>query len=144
MQLQTNGRMCASRLKDHSSQIGKLSFISASTKTITLIVENSPVYQCLLADTNVSSYTSVANGCVLFLFRSSFFLKLGGSRLTYWDLDVSSFFLSFFLTICFFFFFMLDSIFTKLGQKHVWVDGYKTYGSKTSPGVIWGHRDQKR
>ena len=55
----------------------------------------------------------------------------------------SSFFLSFFLTICFFFF-MLDSIFTKLGQKHVWVDGYKTYGSKNSPGVIWGHRDQKR
>ena len=55
MQLQTNGRMCTSRLKDHSSQIGKLSFISASTKTITLIVENSPVYQCLLADTNVSS-----------------------------------------------------------------------------------------
>ena len=51
----TNGRMCTSRLKDHSSQIGKLSFISASTKTITLIVENSPVYQCLLADTNVSS-----------------------------------------------------------------------------------------
>ena len=55
MQLQTNGRMCTSRLKDHSSQIGKLSFISASTKTITLIVENSPVYQCLLADANVSS-----------------------------------------------------------------------------------------
>ena len=70
-------------------------------------------------------------------------LKLGGSRLTYWDLDVSSFFLlSFFLTICFFFH-MLDRIFTKLGQKQVWVDGYKTYGSKNSSGVIWGHRGQK-
>ena len=55
----------------------------------------------------------------------------------------SSFFLlSFFLTICFFFH-MLDRIFTKLGQKQVWVDGYKTYGSKNSSGVIWGHRGQK-
>ena len=70
-------------------------------------------------------------------------VKLGGSRLTYWDLDVSSFFLlSFFLTICFFFH-MLDRIFAKLGQKQVWVDGYKTYGSKNSSGVIWGHRGQK-
>ena len=50
--------------------------------------------------------------------------------------------LSFFLTICFFFH-MLDRIFTKLGQKQVWVDGYKTYGSKKSSGVIWGHRGQK-
>ena len=57
---------------------------------------------------------------------------------------MSSFFflLSFFLTICFFFH-MLDRIFTKLGQKQVWVDGYKTYGSKNSSGVIWGHRGQK-
>ena len=54
----------------------------------------------------------------------------------------SFFFLSFFLTICFFFH-MLDRIFTKLGQKQVWVDGYKTYGSKNSSGVIWGHRGQK-
>ena len=52
----------------------------------------------------------------------------------------SSFFLlSFFLTICFFFH-MLDRIFAKLGQKQVWVDGYKTYGSKNP---IWGHRGQK-
>ena len=40
----------------------------------------------------------------------------------------------FFLTICFFFH-MLNWIFTKLGQKHVWVYGYKTYGSKNSFGV---------
>ena len=46
---------------------------------------------------------------------------------------VSFFFLSFFLTICFFFH-MLDRIFTKLGQKQVWVNGYKTYGSKIHPG----------
>ena len=39
---------------------------------------------------------------------------------------------------------MLDWIFTKLGQKHVRVDGYKTYGSKNSQGVTWGHRGQKR
>ena len=51
--------------------------------------------------------------------------------------------LTIFLTICFFFH-MLDWMFTKLGQKHVWVYGYKTYGSKNSPGVIWGHRGQKR
>ena len=38
---------------------------------------------------------------------------------------------------------MLDRIFTKLGQKQVWVDGYKTYGFKNSSGVIWGHRGQK-
>ena len=38
---------------------------------------------------------------------------------------------------------MLDRIFAKLGQKQVWVDGYKTYGSKNSSGVIWGHRGQK-
>ena len=31
---------------------------------------------------------------------------------------------------------MLDWMFTKLGQKHVWVYGYKTYGSKYSPRVI--------
>ena len=43
-----------------------------------------------------------------------------------------------------FFFHMLDWMFTKLGQKHVWVYGYKTYGSKNSPGVIWSHRGQKR
>ena len=57
----------------------------------------------------------------------------------------SSFFLSFFLSNndCFFFH-MLDWMFTKLGQKHVWVYGYKTYGSKNSPGVIWGHKGQKR
>ena len=55
---------------------------------------------------------------------------------------LSFFFLSFFLTICFFFH-MLDRIFTKLGQKQVWMDGYKTYGSKNSSGVIWGHRGQK-
>ena len=42
------------------------------------------------------------------------------------------------------FFHMLDWMFTKLGQKHVWVYGYKTYGSKNSPGVIWGHKGQKR
>ena len=48
----------------------------------------------------------------------------------------------FFLTICFFFH-MLGWIFTKLGQKHLWVDGYKTYGFKNSPEVIWGHRGQK-
>ena len=47
------------------------------------------------------------------------------------------------LTICFFFH-MLDRTFTKFGQKHVWVDTYKTYWSKNSPGVIWGHRGQKR
>ena len=58
---------------------------------------------------------------------------------------MSSFFLSFFLSNndCFFFH-MLDWMFTKLGQKHVWVYGYKTYGSKNSPGVIWGHKGQKR
>ena len=58
---------------------------------------------------------------------------------------VSSFFLSFFLSNndCFFFH-MLDRMFTKLGQKHVWVNLYKTYGSKNSPDVIWGHRGQKR
>ena len=39
---------------------------------------------------------------------------------------------------------MLDWMFTKLGQKHVWVYGYKTYGSKNSPRVIWGHKGQKR
>ena len=41
---------------------------------------------------------------------------------------MSSFFLSFFLSNndCFFFH-MLDWMFTKLGQKHVWVYGYKTY-----------------
>ena len=57
----------------------------------------------------------------------------------------SSFFLSFFLSNndCFFFH-MLDWMFTKLSQKHVWVYGYKTYGSKNSPGVIWGHKGQKR
>ena len=43
-----------------------------------------------------------------------------------------------------FFFHMLDWMFTKLGQKHVWVYGYKTYGSKNSPGAIWGHRGKKR
>ena len=37
---------------------------------------------------------------------------------------------------------MLDWMFTKLGQKHVWVYGYKTYGSKNSPGVIWGYKGQ--
>ena len=77
--------------------------------------------------------------------RVSFFFCMFLSRrrrLTYWDLDVSS---SFFLSNndCFFFH-MLDWMFTKLGQKHVWVYGYKTYGSKNSPGVIWGHRGQKR
>ena len=35
---------------------------------------------------------------------------------------------------------MLVWMFTKLGQKHVWIYGYKTYGSKNSPEVIWGHR----
>ena len=42
-----------------------------------------------------------------------------------------SFFLSFFLSNndCFFFH-MLDWMFTKLGQKHVWMYGYKSYGSK--------------
>ena len=43
-----------------------------------------------------------------------------------------------------YFFHMLDWMFTKLGQKHVWVYGYKTYGSKNSPGIIWGHKGQKR
>ena len=37
------------------------------------------VYQCLLADTSLVSYTSVANGCVLFLLRSSFFLSSSSS-----------------------------------------------------------------
>ena len=66
-----------------------------------------PVYQCLLADADSSSFfLSSNNDC--------------------------------------FFFHMLDWMFTKLGQKHVWVYGYKTYGSKNSPGVIWGHKGQKR
>ena len=60
--------------------------------------------------------------------------------------DDSCLVLSFFLSSnndCFFFH-MLDWMFTKLGQKHVWVYGYKTYGSKNSLGVIWGHKGQKR
>ena len=52
----------------------------------------------------------------------------------------SSFFLS--SNIDCFFFLMLDWMFTKLGQKHVWMYGYKTYGFKNSPEVIWGHRGQ--
>ena len=53
----------------------------------------------------------------------------------------SSFFLS--NNDCFFFH-MLDWMFTKPGQKHIWAYGYKTYGSKNSSEVIWGHRGQKR
>ena len=67
-------------------------------------------------------------------------LKLGGmppNLLLVSCFLLSFFFLSFFLTICFFFH-MLDRIFTKLGQKQVWVDGYKTYGSKNSSGVTTG------
>ena len=59
-----------------------------------------------------------------------------------WRQHVSSSFFFLLLTICFFFH-MLDWIFIKLGQKHVWVNGYKTYGFKNSCGVIWGHRGQK-
>ena len=98
---------------------------------------------CVISMTQLSFFTLPAQpqGTVSYSFLLSFF-KLGGFRLTYWDLDVSSFFLSFFLTMCFFFH-MLDWIFTKLGQKHVWVYGYKFYGSKNSPGVIWGHKGKK-
>ena len=78
------------------------------------------------------------------LRKGAVFFKLGGSRLTYWDLDVSSFFLSsFFLSHNLLLLPHASSDFYQLGQKQVWVDGYKTYGSKNSSGVIWGHRGQK-
>ena len=68
-------------------------------------------------------------GTVSYSFLLSFFLKLGGLRLTYFFLAISFFLLlllSFFLTICFFFH-MLDWISTKLGQNDQWVSGYKSY-----------------